>query len=53
LTQYYLQQFELNGANLSEANKEKLKKINEELASLSTLYGNKLLLARKKRSRFI
>lgn len=47
LTQYYLQQFELNGANLSEANKEKLKKINEELASLSTLYGNKLLLARK------
>lgn len=47
LTQYYLQQFELNGANLSDENKEKLKKINEELASLSTLYGNKLLLARK------
>ena len=47
LTQYYLQQFELAGANLSLADKEKMKKINEELASLSTLYGNKLLLARK------
>ncbi len=47
LTQYYLQQFELAGANLSPADKEKMKKINEELASLSTLYGNKLLLARK------
>ena len=47
LTQYYLQQFELAGANLSEADKEKMKKINEELATLSTLYGNKLLLARK------
>lgn len=47
LTQYYLQQFELAGANLSDADKEKMKKINEELATLSTLYGNKLLLARK------
>lgn len=47
LTEYYLQQFELAGANLSEADKVKMKKINEELASLSTLYGNKLLLARK------
>lgn len=47
LTEYYLQQFELAGANLSEADKEKMKKINEELASLSTLYGNKLLVARK------
>nr|WP_228520770.1 M3 family metallopeptidase [Flavobacterium sp. HJJ] len=47
LTEYYLQQFELNGANLSEENKEKLKKINEELATLSTLFSNKLLLARK------
>ena len=42
-----MQQFELAGANLSEADKEKMKKINEELATLSTLYGNKLLLARK------
>ncbi len=47
LTQYYLQQFELAGANLSDTDKEKMKKINEELATLSTLYGNKLLLARK------
>ena len=31
LTEYYLQQFELAGANLSEADKEKMKKINEEL----------------------
>ncbi|MFV8337023.1 M3 family metallopeptidase [Flavobacterium sp. RSP29] len=47
LTQYYLQQFELAGANLSAADKYKMKKINEELASLSTLFGNKLLIARK------
>jgi peptidyl-dipeptidase Dcp len=47
LTQYYLQQFELAGANLSDADKEKMKKINEELATLSTTFSNKLLLARK------
>lgn len=47
LTQYYLQQFELAGANLSAADKVKMKKINEELATLSTLFGNKLLIARK------
>ena len=47
LTEYYLQKFELAGANLSPANKEKMKQINGELASLSTLYGNKLLIARK------
>lgn len=47
LTEYYLQQFELAGANLSEQDKETMKKINEELASLSTLYTNKLLIARK------
>jgi peptidyl-dipeptidase Dcp len=47
LKQYYLQQFELAGANLSVADKDKMKKINEELASLSTLFSNKLLLARK------
>ena len=48
LTEYYLQQFELAGANLSPADKEKMKKINEELASLSTSFNNKLLIARKK-----
>ncbi len=47
LTKYYLQQFELAGANLSDSDKEKMKKINEELAVLSTTYSNKLLIARK------
>ena len=42
LTQYYLQQFELAGANLSDSNKEKMKQINSELAVLSTTYSNKL-----------
>ncbi|MFB0909845.1 MAG: dipeptidyl carboxypeptidase II, partial [Flavobacterium sp.] len=37
LTTYYLQEFELAGANLSEDDKDKMKKINEELASLGTL----------------
>ncbi len=47
LVQYYLQQFELAGANLSDAGKEKMKKVNEELATLSTSYNNRLLIARK------
>jgi peptidyl-dipeptidase Dcp len=47
LVQDYLQQMEIAGANLSDVNKEKVKKINEQLASLSTEFGNKLLLARK------
>jgi peptidyl-dipeptidase Dcp len=47
LTEYFLQQFELAGANLSDSDKEKMKKINEELAVLSTTYSNKLLIARK------
>ena len=47
LTEYYLQQFELAGANLSDLDKEKMKKINGELASLGTSFGNKLLVARK------
>ena len=47
LTEYYLQQFELAGANLSDADKEKMKALNSDLASLSTLFGNKLLTARK------
>jgi peptidyl-dipeptidase Dcp len=48
LTEYYLRKFELAGANLSTADKEKMKKINEELASLSTSFNSKLLIARKK-----
>jgi peptidyl-dipeptidase Dcp len=47
LTEYYIQLFELAGANLSATDKEKMKKINGELASLGTLFGNKLLIARK------
>ncbi len=47
LTEYYLQQFELAGANLSDSDKEIMKKINGELASLGTSFGNKLLAARK------
>nr|WP_246021994.1 M3 family metallopeptidase [Flavobacterium cellulosilyticum] len=48
LTEYYLQKFELAGANLSAEDKDKMKKINGELAVLSTAYTNKLLVARKK-----
>lgn len=47
LLQYYKQNFEIAGANLSAVDKEKLKQINQELASLSTQYSNKLLEARK------
>jgi peptidyl-dipeptidase Dcp len=47
LTEYYLQLFELAGANLTESDKEKMKTINGELATLSTSFGNKLLTARK------
>lgn len=47
LLQFYKQNFEIAGANLSSADKEKLKQINQEMASLSTQYSNKLLEARK------
>jgi peptidyl-dipeptidase Dcp len=47
LTQYYLQNFELSGAGLSDEKKEKLKKVNQQLASLSTEFSNTLLIARK------
>jgi peptidyl-dipeptidase Dcp len=47
LTEYYLQQFELAGANLKEADKTKMKKINEDIATLSTQFSSKLLVARK------
>ncbi|WP_231739566.1 M3 family metallopeptidase [Flavobacterium sp. TAB 87] len=47
LTEVYLEKFELAGASLSEEDKEKMKVINGELATLSTVYGNKLLVARK------
>lgn len=47
LLQFYKQNFEIAGANLSAADKEKLKQVNQEMASLSTQYSNKLLEARK------
>lgn len=47
LAEYYLQNFEIAGANLSAADKEKVKKLNEELATLATQYSAKLLEARK------
>jgi peptidyl-dipeptidase Dcp len=47
LVRYYLQQFELAGANLSDADKEKMKRLNEEIATLQTNYSNRLLEARK------
>lgn len=47
LTEYYLQKFELAGANLTESDKQKMKEINGQLATLSTAFGNKLLIARK------
>ncbi|PHM38962.1 dipeptidyl carboxypeptidase II [Xenorhabdus mauleonii] len=39
--------FELAGANLSDADKAKLKALNQEAASLSTQFSNKLLAATK------
>ncbi|WP_407406152.1 M3 family metallopeptidase [Chryseobacterium sp.] len=47
LLQFYKQNFEIAGANLSSVDKEKLKQVNQQLASLSTQYSNKLLEARK------
>jgi peptidyl-dipeptidase Dcp len=47
LTELYLQYFELSGANLSDDKKEKLKQVNQDLAMLTTEYGNTLLVARK------
>ena len=47
LTEFYLTNFELAGANLSAENKEKLKEINQQLATLATQFSNKLLEARK------
>ena len=47
LLELYLQNFEIAGAALSNDDKEELKKINQELATLSTQFSNKLLDARK------
>ena len=47
IIELYRTNFEIAGANLSAENKEKVKKINEELATLSTQFTSKLLDARK------
>lgn len=47
LLEYYIQNFEIAGAALSPEKKEELKSVNQELASLSTQFSNKLLEARK------
>lgn len=43
----YRENFEIAGANLSAEKKEQLKKINQEMATLSTQFSNRLLEARK------
>jgi peptidyl-dipeptidase Dcp len=47
LVEYYYQKFELAGANLSDGDKDKLKKFNGDEASLSAKFNNKLLGAAK------
>ncbi len=47
LLEFYYLKFVHAGANLSEADKTKLKKLNEEEASLSNTFTNKLLAATK------
>lgn len=47
LTEYYYQKFVMAGANLSDSDKAKLKKLNEEDASLSTKFTNQLLAGTK------
>jgi len=47
LIEFYYQQFTKAGANLSDADKTNLKKLNEQEASLSAKFVNKLLAAAK------
>lgn len=47
LVEYYYQKFILSGANLSDSDKETLKKLNSEDASLEAKYTNQLLAAAK------
>lgn len=47
LVAYYYEQFELAGAKLSYADKEKLKTLNKEEASLTTKFTSQLLAATK------
>jgi len=47
LVEYYFDRFVMRGANLSDSNKMKLKKLNEEEALLTTKFSNQLLAASK------
>ncbi|MDA3614872.1 M3 family metallopeptidase [Polluticaenibacter yanchengensis] len=47
LVEFYFENFEMAGANLSDADKDKLKKLNEQEAGLIANYTSKLLAARK------
>lgn len=47
LVEYYYQKFLMAGASLNEADKAKLKKLNEEEAALSAKFTNQLLAAAK------
>jgi peptidyl-dipeptidase Dcp len=47
LVEHYYDKFVHAGANLSEADKTELRKLNEELSSLSNAFTNKLLAATK------
>jgi peptidyl-dipeptidase Dcp len=47
LVEYYYQRFVHAGANLSDADKEKLKKVNEEESTLSNGFRSKVLAATK------
>lgn len=47
LVEYYHQEFLKAGADLSDEDKESLKQINEQLATLSASFSNKLLAATK------
>lgn len=53
LLEYYKQNFQIAGADLSPENKKELKAVNAELATLSTQYSNKLLEARKQGGLYI
>ena len=47
LVEYYHQRFTLSGANLSDADKEKLRQLNKEEAALGAKFTNQLLAAAK------
>lgn len=47
LVEYYFEKFEMAGANLNAEDKDKLKKLNEEEASLNAKFSNQLLAATK------